>query len=106
MKQSDFSYVEELLDFVPLHSTTKGCDIFKAVNQTLKKFGTDFSRCSAIVTDSAKAMIGSKNGFPGQIKQRDLKFPIIHCIIHCIIQRKRYAGKSLNYTVQCKPSLK
>jgi len=27
-------------------------------------------------------MIGSKNGFAGQIKQRDLKFPIIHCIIH------------------------
>jgi len=80
--QSDFSYVEELLDFVPLHSTTKGCDIFKAVNQTLEKFGTDFSRCSAIVTDGARAMIGSKNGFAGQIKQRDLKFPIIHCIIH------------------------
>jgi len=80
--QSDFSYVEELLDFIPLHSTTKGCDIFKAVNQTLEKFGTDFSRCSAIVTDGARAMIGSKNGFAGQIKQRDLKFPIIHCIIH------------------------
>jgi len=47
--QSDFSYVEELLDFVPLHSTTKSCGIFKAVNQTIEKSGTDFSRCSAIV---------------------------------------------------------
>jgi len=27
-------------------------------------------------------MIGLKNGFAGQIKQQDLKFPIIHCIIH------------------------
>lgn len=27
-------------------------------------------------------MIGSKIGFFGQIKQRDLKFPVIHCIIH------------------------
>ncbi|KYQ55832.1 General transcription factor II-I repeat domain-containing protein 2B [Trachymyrmex zeteki] len=80
--QNDFSYVEELLDFVPLHKTTTGVDIFKAVNQTLEKFDTDFSRCSAIVTDGAKAMTGSKIGFVGQIKQRDLKFPIIHCIIH------------------------
>lgn len=27
-------------------------------------------------------MVGSKNGFFGQIKQRGLKFPVIHCIIH------------------------
>lgn len=27
-------------------------------------------------------MIGSKIGFLGQIRQRNLKFPIIHCIIH------------------------
>lgn len=80
--QNDFSYVEELLDFVPLHGTTTGNDIFNAVNQTLEKFGTNFSRCSAIVTDGARAMTGSKIGFFGQIKQRDLKFPIIHCIIH------------------------
>lgn len=80
--QNDFSYVEEFLDFVPLHGTTTGNDIFNAVNQTLEKFGTNFSRCSAIVTDGARAMTGSKIGFFGQIKQRDLKFPIIHCIIH------------------------
>jgi len=28
--------------------------IFLAVNQTLEKFGTDFSRCSVIVTDGGK----------------------------------------------------
>jgi len=76
------SFYLQNLDFLPLHRTTKGCDIFKAVNQTLEKFGTDFSRCSAIVTEGARAMIRSKNRFADQIKQRDLKFPIIHCIIH------------------------
>ncbi|XP_067206339.1 general transcription factor II-I repeat domain-containing protein 2A-like, partial [Linepithema humile] len=80
--QNDFSHVEALLDFVPLHNRTTGIDIFTAVNQTLQKFGIDFSKCSAIVTDGAKAMIGSKNGFFGQLKQRNLKFPVIHCIIH------------------------
>ncbi|XP_036139535.1 general transcription factor II-I repeat domain-containing protein 2B-like [Monomorium pharaonis] len=80
--QNDFSHVEELLDFVPLHSRTTGLDIFKAVDQTLKKFDTNFVKCSAIVTDGAKAMIGAKNGLFGQIKQRGLKFPVIHCVIH------------------------
>lgn len=80
--QNDFSYVEELLDFVPLHKTTTGSVIFEAVNNTLKKFNTDFAKCSAIVTDGAKAMTGSKNGFFGHLKQRDFKFPVIHCIIH------------------------
>jgi len=34
--QNDFSYVEEHLDFVPLHNRTTGSDIFEAVNQTPK----------------------------------------------------------------------
>jgi len=38
-----------------------------------------FSYCS---TDGAKAMIDSKTGFFGQLRQRDLKIPLIHCIIH------------------------
>lgn len=80
--QNDFSCVEELLDLVALHGTTTGIDIFRAVENTLKKFNIDFTKCSAIVTDGAKAMTGSQNGFLGQIRQRDLKFPIFHCVIH------------------------
>ncbi|XP_029160323.1 general transcription factor II-I repeat domain-containing protein 2-like [Nylanderia fulva] len=80
--QNDFSCVEELLDFVALHDTTMGIDIFRAVEKTLNKFNLDFTKCSSIITDGTKAMTGSKNGFLGQIRQRDLKFPMIHCIIH------------------------
>jgi len=74
--QNDFLCVEELLDLVALHSTTTGIDIFKAVENTLTKFNIDFKKCSAIVTDGAKAMTGAKNGFLGQIRQRNLT--IIH----------------------------
>ncbi|EZA53490.1 General transcription factor II-I repeat domain-containing protein 2B [Ooceraea biroi] len=80
--QNDFSCVEELLDFVPLHGTTTGLDIFLAVEGALKKFDIDLSKCSSITTDGAKAMIGSKIGFAGQLKQRNFNIPVIHCIIH------------------------
>ncbi|XP_029160186.1 general transcription factor II-I repeat domain-containing protein 2B-like [Nylanderia fulva] len=80
--QDDFSYVEELLDFVSLHDTTTGLDIFLAVDDSLKKFDIDFSKCSSVTTDGAKAMTGSKIGFAGQLKQRNINIPIIHCIIH------------------------
>lgn len=87
----DFSCAEELLGFVPLHGTTTGAIIFKAVETTLKKFGTDFSKCSAVVTDGARAMTGTKIGFFGQLKQRNLTIPIIHCIIH----REALCGKAV-----------
>ncbi|XP_024880519.1 general transcription factor II-I repeat domain-containing protein 2B-like [Temnothorax curvispinosus] len=96
--QNDFSHVEELLDFVPLHDTTTGLDIFKAVEQILQKFDTDFSKCSAIVTDGARAMTGQKIGFFGQLKQRNLKFPLIHCIIH----QEALCGKAIKLSTAMK----
>lgn len=53
-----------------------------AVEDSLKKFDVDFSKCSSITTDGAKAMTGSKIGFAGQLKQRNFNIPIIRCIIH------------------------
>ncbi|KAG5324769.1 GTD2A protein, partial [Pseudoatta argentina] len=65
-----------------------GLDTFLTV-ETLKKFDIDFSKCSSITTDSAKAMIDLKKGFAGQLKQRNLNIPIIHCILH----QEALAGK-------------
>lgn len=49
----DFTITEEMLDLVPLHGTTKGSDIFEAVNKTVMEYG-GFSKCSCIVTDGQK----------------------------------------------------
>ncbi|RLU25501.1 hypothetical protein DMN91_001657 [Ooceraea biroi] len=65
-----------------MHNTTTGADIFKAVEEPLKNYNTDFSKCSAIVTDGAKAMTGTKPGLFGQLKQQNIEIPFIHCIIH------------------------
>ncbi|KYN03211.1 General transcription factor II-I repeat domain-containing protein 2A, partial [Cyphomyrmex costatus] len=89
--QDDFSYIEELLDFIPLHGTTKGIDIFK-----------DFTKCSVIVTDGAKAMLGPKTGFFGQIKQRNFKLPVIHCIIH----QEALCGKAVKLCTAMKSVIK
>ena len=40
---------------VPLHNTTTGLDIFNAVENTVKKFQVDFSKCSVVVTDGGKS---------------------------------------------------
>jgi hypothetical protein len=55
--QSDFSTHEELLNLVSLHGTTKGSDIFEAVRNCVDKYG-GFDKCSSIVTDGTKAMVG------------------------------------------------
>lgn len=89
--QEDFSCIEEILDFVPLHGTTTGLDIFKALESTLNKFNCDFTKCSCIVTDGAKSMTGSKIGLFGQLRQRNLTFPLLHCAIH----QEALCGKSV-----------
>ena len=67
--QDDYSCIKELLDFVVLRNTMTELNIFLTVEETLKKFDIDFSKCSSITTDSAKAMIDLKKGFAGQLKQ-------------------------------------
>lgn len=71
-----------------MHGTTIGADIFKAVKETLKKYNTNFSKCS---TNGAKAMTGTKTELFGQLKQRNIEIPFIHCIIH----QKALYGKAV-----------
>ncbi|CAH2087215.1 unnamed protein product [Euphydryas editha] len=84
----DFSITEEILNLVPLHGSTKGTDIFQAVNKTVMEYG-GFHKCTC--TDGAKAMTGNVTGLTGLLKQNDIDCPLIHCIIH---QEALY-GKSL-----------
>ncbi|KAG5321622.1 GTD2B protein, partial [Acromyrmex heyeri] len=82
------SRIDDISDSIRDKLST-GLDILLTVEETLKKFDIDFSKCSSITTDSAKAMIDLKKGFAGQLKQRNLNIPIIHCILH----QEALAGK-------------
>ncbi|CAH1989209.1 unnamed protein product [Acanthoscelides obtectus] len=88
--QDDFSVAEEMLVLIPLHGTTKGTDIFEAVNKLVSDYG-GFDKCSCIVTDGARAMTGTEIGFAGLLKQNSINCPMIHCIVHL----ESLCGKSL-----------
>ncbi|OWR42155.1 general transcription factor II-I repeat domain-containing protein 2 [Danaus plexippus plexippus] len=79
-----------MLDLIPCHGTTKGSDIFEAVNKTVVKYG-GLHKCSCIVTDGAKAMTGTVTGFAGLLIQNDIDCPLLHCITH----QEALCGKSL-----------
>ncbi len=71
----------ELLKLVSLHDTTKGKDIFNAVESVVSEH-EGFDKLSAVVTDGAPSMQGRRTGFVGLLQQSGTDCPILHCIIH------------------------
>jgi hypothetical protein len=88
--QSDFSMHTQLLNLVSLHGTTKESNIFEAVHNCVDKY-SGFDKCSSIVTDGAKTMVGEQKGFSGLLRKSGVKCPIFHCIIH----QEALCGKSV-----------
>uniref|UniRef100_H2ZWP1 HAT C-terminal dimerisation domain-containing protein n=1 Tax=Latimeria chalumnae TaxID=7897 RepID=H2ZWP1_LATCH len=83
--QDDFSIHEELLKLASLHGTTKGVDFFDAVQKCVNEYG-GFGKSSCIVTDGAKAMVGSEVGLSGLLKKK---------WFHCISHQESLCGKSV-----------
>lgn len=78
---NNFMINEELLALESLHGNTKGQDIFDALMKALNSCeGT--KKLSAIVTDGAKAMVGSQVGLVGLLRKAGISCPSFHCIIH------------------------
>ena len=62
-----FEVQEELLTLHPLTGGRKGSDIYETLNSVVSEFG-GFKKCSCIVTDGAKTMVGSKTGLVGLLR--------------------------------------
>ncbi|CAJ1066359.1 zinc finger BED domain-containing protein 5-like [Xyrichtys novacula] len=90
---NSFEVHEELLRMVSLHDTTKGTDIFNAVNNVVDEYG-DFNKLSAVVMDGAPAMQGRRAEFAGLLQQSGGNCPILHCIIH----QEALCAKTLNFS--------
>nr|XP_023498321.1 general transcription factor II-I repeat domain-containing protein 2-like [Equus caballus] len=55
-----FDVTEELLDVVPMTSTTSGNELFLCVEKSLKKFNVDWSKLVSLSTDGNSEMVGVK----------------------------------------------
>lgn len=86
-----FQIHEELLDLASLHSTAKGVDVFNEVSKSIHEFCNGFEKLYSVATDRAPAMVGKKEGFVGQLIQRNIDAIPIHCIIH----QQALCGKAL-----------
>ena len=64
----NFDFHEELLAIHPLTGGTKRCNIYETLNSAVSEF-RGFKKCSCIVTDGAKAMVGSQNGLIELLKK-------------------------------------
>jgi actin-like ATPase involved in cell morphogenesis len=63
-----FEIKVKFLKLQPLSIGTKGSDVFEAINKFVSEI-TSFEKCTGIVTDGAKSMVGSKTGLVGHLKQ-------------------------------------
>jgi hypothetical protein len=77
----NFGIKEEFLKLQPLTTGTKGSGLFEALNKVVSKL-TSFEKCTGIVTDGAKSVVGSKTGLMGHLKQLEVKSVFLHCIVH------------------------
>ena len=79
---------EELLELVPMTSTTTADDIFSSLVGALDKAGVDWSRAISLATDGAPSMVGRKAGVATKFREKvqdangGQDFFAFHCILH------------------------
>lgn len=82
---------QDILMSVNLTSTTRGEDIFSAVDAYLTSHNISYKNIVACCTDGAASMMGKNKGFNSRLKE---KAP--HCLVfHCMVHRHALAGKHL-----------
>ena len=70
-----------LAKIFPLHGSTKVIDIYNNLFTLVDAYGS-FEKYACIVIDSARAMIGQRNGLVGIPKDRGVHCPSFQCISH------------------------
>jgi hypothetical protein len=76
----NFEIKEKFLKLQPLTTGTKCSVVFEAINKVISEF-TSFEKCTGIVTDGAKSLVGSKTRLVGHLQQLGVKCVFLHCII-------------------------
>lgn len=88
---------EQLLSICSMKGTTKGEDILRKVKGVIDERQLDLSKLTAIATDGAPAMMGSRIGFTSLLlsEMRDKQIQPLPYAFHCIIHQENLAAKTL-----------
>ena len=76
-----------LLCMPSLHDTTKGSDLFSAIEACINRYNLPWEKLCGLTTDGAPEMTGKNNGLVGLLEEKlkdcsNHKLISIHCIIH------------------------
>ena len=77
----NFTEQEELVKVCSLNEDTTGSNIYAALESVFDDH-RGYEKCSCIVADGAKAMIGNKTGLVGLLKKNGVNCITLHFIIH------------------------
>ena len=86
------SVIEELLTCISLETTTKGEDIFNAVDKFFTENNLDWSKVIECSMDGAPSMMGKNIGVRGILSRKHPHIKTNHCIIH----RQSLASKDMS----------
>lgn len=78
----EFVVAEELLACISLETTTRGQDIFSAIDKFFKENSLDWSKVCECSMDGAPSMMGKNIGMRGILSRMHPHIKINHCIIH------------------------
>ena len=91
----DFEVCQELAGLETLKGTTRGIDIFKAVEQVMDKNGLKWENLSGITTDGAPAMVGKRAGLTALVSDKVCECGGSIFKYHCILHQEQLCAKNI-----------
>lgn len=76
------AFCKDLLGITPLQTSTRGEDIYLAIEEMLTKRGIEPKQVVSITTDGAPAMIWREKGAVARLKEDNTELKAYHCNIH------------------------
>ncbi|RXN31311.1 general transcription factor II-I repeat domain-containing 2-like protein [Labeo rohita] len=90
-----FEVTQELAGIETLSGTTKGQDLFFAVERVLEKNELKWEKMAGITTDGAAAMVGRKSGLATLVSQKVSECGGKVVKYHCILHQEQLCAKSV-----------
>ncbi|KAK0155945.1 General transcription factor II-I repeat domain-containing protein 2 [Merluccius polli] len=91
----DLEVCQELAGLETLKGTTKGTDVFMAVQRVMDRNSLKWENLSGITTDGAPAMVGKRAGLTALVSDKVREFGGSVLKYHCILHQEQLCAKSI-----------